>query len=69
MISLIENQITTQEYLAIREKVGWKKLSNKQAQMAIDNSLYFIKAVDENGQLLGIGRSCYMLYPGFNSRA
>ncbi len=56
MISLIENQITTQEYLAIREKVGWKKLSNKQAQMAIDNSLYFIKAVDENGQLLGIGR-------------
>ena len=56
MISLTENQITTQEYLAIREKVGWKKLSNKQAQMAIDNSLYFIKAVDENGQLLGIGR-------------
>lgn len=55
-IVLIENSISKKEYLELREKVGWKELSDRQAQMAIDNSLYFIKAVDEYGTPVGMGR-------------
>lgn len=30
MITLIENDISLEEYLTLREKVGWKKLTDKQ---------------------------------------
>lgn len=29
MITLIENDISLEEYLTLREKVGWKKLTDK----------------------------------------
>ena len=53
MITLVENDIKVEEYLYIRNSVSWKKLSNSQAQKAIDNSLFFVKAIDENGKLCG----------------
>lgn len=56
MITLIENDICVDEYLAIRSKVGWKVLDREQAAKAIDNSLFFVKAVDEDGNIIGIGR-------------
>ena len=56
MITLIENSITIDEYLYLREQVGWALLSDRQAQMAIENSLYNVKAVDEHGYILGMGR-------------
>lgn len=56
MISLVENDITVEEYLYLREKVGWKKLSLNQAKLAIENSLFTVKAVDESGKLIGMGR-------------
>ena len=56
MITLVENDIKVEEYLYIRNSVSWKKLSNSQAQKAIDNSLFFVKAIDENGKLVGMGR-------------
>lgn len=56
MITLVENSITTSEYLKMRESVGWRKLSDKQATQAIERSLFFVKAVDEAGNIVGIGR-------------
>lgn len=56
MITLVENNITLEEYLYLREKVGWKLLSDQQASTAIKNSLYFVKAVDDQGKPIGMGR-------------
>ncbi len=55
-MTIVKNAITIDEYLYLREQVGWVQLSERQAQMAIDNCLYNVKAVDENGYLLGMGR-------------
>ena len=56
MITLVENEISLEEYLTLREKVGWKKLTDKQATQALANCLYKVKAVDEDGQVVGMGR-------------
>ena len=56
MIALIENEITVDEYLEIRAKVGWKRLSLNQAKKALDNCLFNVKAVDEDGNMIGMGR-------------
>jgi GNAT superfamily N-acetyltransferase len=57
MIKFIENDISVQEYLSLREKVNWKKLSKTQAELALKNSLFTIKAYDEeSGKLVGMGR-------------
>ena len=56
MIKLIENDITVEEYQGLRESVGWRRLSDKQAQAAIDNSLFFIKAIGHRGTPIGMGR-------------
>lgn len=56
MITLVENDITAEEYLHIRGKVNWKVLSNSQAELAVKNSLFFVKAVDEFGNNIGMGR-------------
>lgn len=56
MITIVENDITVSEYLDMRARVNWRKLSEKQAELAIRNSLYIVKAIDENGQMVGIGR-------------
>ncbi|MBR4513756.1 MAG: GNAT family N-acetyltransferase [Lachnospiraceae bacterium] len=56
MIKLIENDITVEEYQGLRESVGWRRLSDRQAQAAIDNSLFFIKAIGDRGTPIGMGR-------------
>ena len=56
MITLAENEITKEEYLEIRKKVGWKKLSDDQAEKALKNCLFNVKAIDENGEMIGMGR-------------
>jgi GNAT superfamily N-acetyltransferase len=57
MIKLIENDISVDEYLGLRAMVGWKKLSENQAEQALRNSLFTVKAYDdEAGRLVGMGR-------------
>ncbi len=56
MIRLIENDISVEEYLYIRNKVNWKTLTDSQAAQAIGKSLFFVKAVDEKNRLVGMGR-------------
>ena len=63
---LKENELDLDTYLKLRQEVGWKKLSNEQAQCAINNSLITVVAYD-NHKPVGMGRSCYLLYSGFNS--
>jgi GNAT superfamily N-acetyltransferase len=55
MITLKENNIDTITYLKLREAVCWKKLSNKQAEMALKGSLYTICAYDGDTPI-GMGR-------------
>lgn len=55
-ITLIENDITVEEYLSIRKKVNWRELTVRQAALAIENSLHIVKAVDQKQNLLGMGR-------------
>lgn len=56
MITLISNDISKEEYLYLREKVGWVELSEKQSSQAIKNSLYIVKAIDNSGNVIGMGR-------------
>lgn len=56
MITLVENNITIEEYMYLREKVNWKKLSIRQSEQAIKNSLLVVKAVDSDGNVIGMGR-------------
>lgn len=56
MVRLIENDISVEEYLYLRDKVNWKKLSVSQAVQAIEKSLFFVKAVDDENKVVGMGR-------------
>lgn len=56
MIKLIENSISVEEYFYLRDKVNWKRLTKRQAELALKNCLFNVKAVDENGNVVGMGR-------------
>ena len=56
MISLVENDITIEEYKYLRSKVGWNMLSDKQSESALSNSIYNVKALDDDGNINGMGR-------------
>lgn len=55
-MKFIENSISVEEYLNIRASVGWLKVSETQATKALENCLYNVKAVDDNGSIIGMGR-------------
>ncbi len=55
MITIKKNAITVQDYLSIRAKVGWKTLLEKQADQALEHSIYIVGAYEDD-QLIGIGR-------------
>ena len=54
-IVIKDNIITLDEYLHIRKMVGWKTLSDTQAQKALDNSIYHLGAYEDD-KLIGMGR-------------
>ena len=56
MVTLEIDNITVDEYLSIRRLVGWRTLSVEQAKKAIDNSLFIVKAIDDDGTVIGMGR-------------
>lgn len=55
MITLRINQLDVDQYLELRREVGWKKLSNRQAKIALENSLCIVTAYSDN-KLVGMGR-------------
>lgn len=55
MIEIKENVLALDTYLYLRREVGWKRLSDRQAQTAIDHCLYNVVAY-EDGQPIGMGR-------------
>lgn len=55
MIKFSEDRLSVAEYLGLREAVGWKKLTERQAELALENCIYCISAYDE-GRLIGMGR-------------
>lgn len=55
MVKLIDNNLTVDQYLHLREQVSWKPLSVPQAQKALDNSLFVVAAYRDD-TLVGMGR-------------
>ena len=55
LLILQKNIITVDMYLKLRKSVGWKELTRKQAQKALDNSLCTM-CVTLAGQPIGMGR-------------
>lgn len=55
MLELKENVLDTDTYLYLRKKVGWIKLTDKQAEQAVNNSLFTVCAY-LNGKPVGMGR-------------
>lgn len=55
MLEIKENVLDVSTYLELRKKVGWIKLSDRQAEFAIKNSLYTICAFLD-GKPVGMGR-------------
>ncbi len=56
MIHLVENSLTVEEQLYLRKKVGWNPISRKQSELSIKNCLFHVKAVDDDGNVVGMGR-------------
>ncbi len=59
-MKFIENRLTYEEYFALRSSVGWKNFNEEQTRKSIANSMYTVKAVDNDstiamGRLLGDG--------------
>lgn len=55
MIELKDNQLDIETYMYLRQQVGWKMLSKKQAEMALKNCLFNVVAY-EDGEPVGMGR-------------
>ena len=50
-----EYSISSDEFLEVVESVGWKTYSHEQIDIALNNTMYMVKAL-VNGKLAGIGR-------------
>ncbi len=55
MLELKENVLDTDTYLYLRKKVGWIKLTDRQAGQAVNNSLFTVCAYMD-GEPVGMGR-------------
>ena len=55
MLKLHENELDIDTYLNLRAAVGWKKLDNKQAIMALKNSIYTLTATIDD-KVVGMAR-------------
>ena len=56
MIKFSEDRLSVAEYLKLRKSVGWVELSERQAELAIENCMYCISAYNDDGKLIGMGR-------------
>lgn len=50
-----ENQLTYEEYIALRGSVGWNNFFEEQTRKSIANSVYIVTAF-ENEEMIGMGR-------------
>ena len=55
MIKFSEDRLSVYEYLELRKAVGWKTLTERQAELALENCIYCISAY-KDGKLIGMGR-------------
>ena len=56
MIRFSEDRLSVAEYMNLRRSVGWPSLTERQAELALENCIYMISAYDDNGKLIGMGR-------------
>ena len=54
-IEIRDEKLSVADYLELRARVGWKKLTLRQAELAVDNCLFMATAYVD-GKLVGMGR-------------
>ena len=57
MIRFSEDRLSVAEYLKLRKSVGWIELSERQAELAIENCMYCISAYNDDGKLADLSRN------------
>ncbi len=66
MVNIKENILDKETYILLRKKVGWKKLSDRQIDLALNNSLFNVCAFIDDlpvgmGRIVGDGAVvCYI---------
>lgn len=54
-ITVIERKPTVEEYIQLRDSVGWKTLQHDKIKTGLDNSIYCVCAEDQDN-IIGFGR-------------
>ena len=54
-ITIIENDLDYETYIALRKAVGWKNFCREQVEKAINHSYYSV-VIRENGDSIAMGR-------------
>lgn len=54
-IAIIEKEPTVEEYIKLRNSIGWKILKHDKIKNGLDNSIYCVCAEDK-GNIVGFGR-------------
>ncbi len=52
------DSITPEAYLTLREKAGWRRITDRQAEMGLRNAT-FVAAVRQGDEYVGMGRVLY----------
>ncbi|WP_291569238.1 GNAT family N-acetyltransferase [Clostridium sp. UBA4548] len=54
-LTIIEKKPTVEEYIQLRNSIGWNILQHDKIEKGLDNSIYCV-CVEEKGSIVGIGR-------------
>ena len=54
-MTIIENDLDYETYIALRKAVGWKNFCREQVEQAINHSYYSV-VIRENGESIAMGR-------------
>lgn len=54
-ITIAERRPSVEEYIQLRNSVGWKILQHDKIEKGLDNSFYCV-CVEDRGKIIGFGR-------------
>lgn len=71
-LTIIEKKPTVEEYIQLRNSIGWNILQHDKIEKGLDNSIYCV-CVEEKGSIVGIGRIIgdggTVFYTGYNGKS
>lgn len=54
-VAIIEKEPTVEEYIKLRNSIGWNILEHEKIKKGLNNSIYCVCA-EEKGSIVGLGR-------------